>query len=319
MPIIHAIVLGIVQGFTEFLPISSSGHLAVVPWLFGWEELTSNPSLNQTFDVALHVGTLFGVIAYFWRDLWSIVVNGLVGRRVAGPEAAALAVEAAEEAAVVEGGGRGAEDTRELELRTGAGAAALASAVRPDDRRMLFVLICASVPAALTGAVLDDVLAEAVERIWLIAVALIVFGLILGWADRRRGDRAVADVSVRDGLLMGLAQVAALQPGVSRSGVTMSAGRALGFDRDAAARLSFLMLVPITAGAVLYKGAEVFTGDGIPAGFEGAFAAGILTSAVTGWIAVWGTLRLIRTRTFTPFVLYRVAAGAGILAIYFLR
>lgn len=272
MPILHAIVLGIVQGLSEFLPISSSGHLIVVPWLFEWNDFAGDKGLEKTFDVALHIGTLAGVLAYFRRDLVALVRHGL-------------------------------------------------TAPRSREGRLAWYLVASSVPAAITGALLSDVIEEHLGQIWLVAVMLIAFGLVLAWADRRQGGRDAEAVRFRDVMIMGAGQAVALQPGVSRSGVTMTAGRLAGLDRDAAARIAFLMSVPITAGAVVFKALDAFgsEGTGIPDGFAPAFGWGIAASALTGWFAVWGTLRLVRTRTFTPFVAYRVLAGALVLVLYAAR
>jgi undecaprenyl-diphosphatase len=271
MPIVHAIVLGIVQGLAEFLPISSSGHLILVPWLFGWDDFAGNESLQKSFDVALHIGTLAGVLAYFRADLTRLVLAG---------------------------------------LRT----------PRSREGRLAWFLAASTVPAAITGALFSDVIEEELGQIWLVAVMLITFGLVLAWADRRQGGRTAEHVTFRDVMLMGIGQAVALQPGVSRSGVTMTAGRLAGLDRDGAARIAFLMSVPITAGAVTYKAADLFgSGGGIPDGFAPAFAAGIVASGITGWFAVWGTLRLIRTRTFAPFVAYRMVAGVFVLGLYAIR
>ena len=272
MPILHAIVLGIVQGLSEFLPISSSGHLIVVPWLFGWDDFAGDESLKKTFDVALHIGTLAGVLAYFRRDLTRIVVDGV-------------------------------------------------TKPRSHEGRLAWYLLASSVPAAITGALFSDVIEEELGQIPLVAVNLIVFGLILAWADRRVGGRTAEQVTFRDVMIMGAGQAVALQPGVSRSGVTMTAGRVAGLDRDGSARIAFLMSVPITAGAVLYKAYDAFgpEGAGIPSGFAAAFAWGIAASALTGWVAVWGTLKLVRTHTFTPFVIYRLVVGVAILLVYLAR
>lgn len=272
MPILHAIVLGITQGLSEFLPISSSGHLRLVPWLFGWDDFSGRASLEKTFDVALHLGTLVGAVAYFRADVVRYTRAGLR---------------------------RGATQT--------------------SDGRLAWLLVVSTVPAALTGALFADVIEERTGYIWLIATMLIVFGLVLGWADRRGGTRTIADVTMRDALLMGAGQAVALQPGVSRSGVTMTAGLMAGLGRDGAARFAFLMSLPITAGALVFKAADVAAEGGIPAGFAAPFLWGIVASGVTGWAAVWGTLRLIRTRTFAPFVAYRIVVGAGALLLYAIR
>jgi undecaprenyl-diphosphatase len=270
VPILHAIVLGIVQGLSEFLPISSSGHLLVVPWLFDWDDFAGDESLKKTFDVALHVGTLVGVLAYFRKDIWRLIVDGFT---------------------------------------------------RPKTRegRFAWYLAASTIPAAITGALFDDFIEENLGQIPLIAAMLIVFGGVLLWADRAGGTRTVEDVRLRDVLTMGIGQALALQPGVSRSGATMTAGRFVGLSRDTAVRVAFLMSVPITAGAVVFKAADVASEGGIPAGFGPAFAWGIAASAVTGWVAVWGTLKIVRTRTFTPFVVYRVLVGVAVLAVYAAR
>jgi undecaprenyl-diphosphatase len=267
VPILHAIILGIVQGLSEFLPISSSGHLLLVPWLFDWDDFGGDASLEKTFDVALHVGTLVGVLAYFRRDLWQLVVDGLT---------------------------------------------------KPSSRegKLAWWLAASAVPAAVTGALFSDFIDEELGQIPLIAVMLIVFALVLYWADHMGGTRAFGELRFRDVAAMGVGQALALQPGVSRSGVTISTGRFVGLDRDAAARTAFLMSVPVTAGAVLYKAVDVAGEGGIPPGFGPPFFWGIVASAITGWVAVWGTLRLVRTYTFTPFVIYRIVLGASILVVY---
>jgi len=272
IPVLHAIVLGITQGLSEFLPISSSGHLILVPWLFGWEELTgaANADLNKTFDVALHVGTILAAVVYFRRDLARLAGAGLTSIR--------------------------------------------RRAVGTPDERLAWLLLLSAVPGAIIGAVLEDVINDNLGEIWLIAVMLIVFGLLLAVADRLPGNRAEGDYGPRQAVVMGLAQAAALSPGVSRSGITITAGRFLGFERDAAARLSFLMSMPITGGAALYKGLQLAV-DGLPPGTAPAFFWGIVASGITGLAAVWLVLRVVRTRSFRPFVAYRILAGLAVLAV----
>lgn len=271
MSIFHAIVLGITQGLSEYLPISSSGHLILVPWLFGWDDFAGNDHLKKTFDVALHMGTLAGALAYFRRDVMRY------------SRAALRMISHRDE--------------------------------KTADGRIGWLLLLSAVPAALVGALLDSKIEKLDDKIWLIAVMLIALGLLLLVADRLIGRREVHQFRARDAVIMGTAQMIALQPGSSRSGLTITAGRWLGFDRDSAARLSFLMALPITAGAGLYKLADVIANGGIPSELRGAFIAGIITSGITGWLAVWGMLRFVRTRTFAPFVAYRVAAGVGVLAL----
>jgi len=271
MPILHAIILGITQGLSEYLPISSSGHLILVPWLFGWDDFAGQDHLKKTFDVALHLGTLAGALAYFRADVMRYARAGL--RAMRAPRQA---------------------DT---------------------DGRIAWFLVLSTVPAALVGALLDSRIEKLDDEIWLIAVMLILFGLLLLYADRLTGKRSVEEFRARDAIVMGLGQMIALQPGTSRSGITITTSRWLGFGRDAAARLAFLMSLPITAGAVAYKFADVMANGGIPADMRGGFAAGIVSSAITGWFAVWGTLRYVRTRTFSPFVVYRVLAGLAVFGL----
>jgi undecaprenyl-diphosphatase len=271
VPIIHAIVLGLVQGLAEFLPISSSGHLLLVPWLFGWDDFANHPELEKAFDVSLHLGTVVAVIGYFWKDLVVYIREGtrLLWRR--------------EKPANAEG-------------------------------RLAWLLVLSSVPAAAVGAVGEEYIDSKLGTPVLIAISLIVFGLLLAWADRRAGKRTIDEYTGADALKIGAAQVLALNPGTSRSGITMTAARYMGFSRDAAARASFLMAIPVTVGAVAYKMVKLLT-DGIPPGFGLPMVVGIITSGISGWIAVWGTLKLIRTRSFMPFVVYRVALGVLVLLL----
>lgn len=271
MSVLQAVVLAVVQALTEFFPVSSSGHLILVRWLFGWEVFEGRPELELAFDVAVHLGTLAGAIAYFRRDLLRYVLAGT--------------------------------------------AAVFVRERRSDtDARIAWLLVVSAVPGALTGVFLADAL-ELGSSIALIAVMLIVFGLVLAWADRRPGTRELTTFRLRDAALMGVGQALALQPGVSRSGVTISVGRMLGFGRDAAARISFLMSVPIIAGAGAFSTLDVIRGEGIPAELRVPFAVGTVVAAITGWSAVWATLRIVRTRSFDVFVVYRVIVGMLVLVL----
>lgn len=270
MPILHAIVLGLVQGLSEFLPISSSGHLLLVPWLFDWHDFDNN-SVEKAFDVALHVGTIIAAVGYFRKD---IVVYVREGTRL---------VVKREKPATTEG-------------------------------KLAWLLVLSSVPAAAVGALFESSIDDKLGTPTLIAISLIVFGVILYVADRALGRRTIADYTQRDAIGIGAAQILALNPGTSRSGITITAGRFLGFERDAAVRISFLMSLPVTVGAVIFKLAKLFK-DGIPHGLGVPMLVGIVTSGLSGWLAVWGTLKLVRTRSFTPFVLYRIALGIVVLVI----
>ena len=270
VPIIHAIILGLVQGLSEFLPISSSGHLLLVPWLFNWHDF-DNKAIEKAFDVALHLGTLVAVVGYFRHELVVYVREGV--RMVVHRE----------------------------------------RPVDPDGR-LAWLLVLSSIPAAIAGALFEKTIDNKLGKPGLIAVSLIVFGVLLAVADRRSGRRALGDYQRDDALKIGAAQVLALNPGTSRSGITITAARFLGFTRDAAARASFLMAIPVTAGAVAYKGLKLAK-DGVPSGLGLPMIVGIVTAGVAGWAAVWGTLRLIRTRSFMPFVIYRCALGVAVLVI----
>jgi undecaprenyl-diphosphatase len=270
IPVLHAIVLGITQGLSEFFPISSSGHLILVPWLFNWHELDNFKDLNKTFDVALHAGTFIGAVAYFWRDLSRLIPAGL--------------------------------------------RAAARRSIQTTEERLAWLLLLSAVPGAIVGALFEKVIEDNLGQPWLIATMLIVFGLVLYVSDRAAQRLKYEDFGVRHAVIMGVAQAAALQPGVSRSGVTITVGRFLGFERDDVARISFLMSIPIIGGAAVYKGAKLVR-DGIPAGTGGAFFWGVLASAVTGLLAIYVVFRIVKSRSYTPFVVYRVFAGLAVLGI----
>ena len=274
MPILHAIILGLVQGFSEFLPISSSGHLALVPWLFGWNDfadVTNGASIEKAFDTALHLGTLVAVLFYLRTELIGYVREGI--RIVVSPQRA--------------------------DKQTG-------------KRAWLFV--ASAIPAGIAGAIGQQWITDKLGTPVLIAVSLVFFGLLLLWADRQQGTRDVNTFTRKDALLIGLAQVLALNPGTSRSGITITAARKFGFSRDAAARVSFLMSVPVIGGAVLFSLVKLVR-DGIPDGLIAPMIAGIIAAGVSGWVAMWGMIRILRTRNFNMFVMYRVAVGFGVLSI----
>ena len=268
----QALVLGIVQGLTELLPISSSGHLILVPWLGDWTYLERNDEFNQTFDVALHLGTLVAVVAYFRHELARLVVAwlGSVRRR----------------------------------------------RVESDDERIAWFVVVATVPAAVVGGVGEQAVAEHLGEPWQIAILLAIFGVVLWLADRTPAHRALADLGLGTALAVGLAQSVALAPGVSRSGVTISVARFLGLDRDAAARFSFLLLVPVVLGAVLYEGVKDVLVGGLPPGSAGPFTVGVIASAVSGLVAIWALLGYVRRHDYSVFVVYRlIAAGIVLLLI----
>lgn len=268
MSVLQAIVLGLTQGITEFAPVSSSGHLILVPWLFGWQ--LDDASLAKTFDVALHIGTLLGAVAYFRSDLMRYLaafVRSIADRRIDG-----------------------------------------------TDARIAWALVVGTVPGAIVGATLEDLIQDRLGAPWLIALMLVVFGAVLVVVDRRApAERTVDDVTVGRGLLLGVAQAFALQPGVSRSGITITAARALGLDRASAARVSFLLSLPIIAGAGIFKGAEVAS-TGIPSAMIGPFLAGMAASAVSGFAVIWFLLSYLRRHAFTAFLAYRVIVAIVVFA-----
>ncbi|MFN8216464.1 MAG: undecaprenyl-diphosphatase UppP [Solirubrobacterales bacterium] len=266
----EALLLGIVQGLTEFLPISSSGHLIIVPWLQDYTFLLENPQFNKTFDVALHAGTLIAAIAYFRREV-VILVRAFL-------------------------------------------AAVRQRAIRSDEQRLAMAIAIGTMPAVIAGGLGSDFIDEHLGEPWMIALQLIVFGALLGWADRMPQRRQLRQARLRDGWYIGLAQVLALAPGTSRSGITITAGRWLGLDRDGAARFSFLLLIPIVAGATIFKAASAVH-EGLPSGVAGPIVVGTIAAAVSGYLAIAFLLRLVRTASYSPFVYYRYAAGVAILLI----
>jgi len=274
MPILHAIILGLVQGFSEFLPISSIGHLALVPWLFGWNDfadVANGDSIEKAFDTALHLGTLVAVLFYLRTELIGYVREGI--RIVVSPKRA--------------------------------------------DKQMgkrAWLFVASAIPAGIAGAIGQQWITDKLGTPVLIAVSLVFFGLLLLWADRQQGTRDVDTFTRKDALLIGLAQVLALNPGTSRSGITITAARKFGFSRDTAARVSFLMSVPVIGGAVVFSLAKLLR-DGIPDGLIAPMIAGIIAAGISGWVAMWGMIRILRTRNFNMFVMYRVAVGFGVLSI----
>ena len=267
----QALVLGVVQGATELLPVSSSGHLVLVPWLGDWTYLEEHDDFNQTFDVALHLGTLLAVVGYFFHELIAMV--------------RALAPHAADASA------------------RDAGRAPRVDRARRDDPR-------GGGRARLRGR--DH---GASRRAWQIAILLAVFAVVLWLVDRRPATREAHELSLKEGLVVGAAQALALAPGVSRSGITITAGRMFRLDRDAAARLSFLLLVPTVLGAVLLKGVkDVVLGD-LPPGWKGPFVVGVLAAWGTGLLAIQWLLGYVRRHTYGLFVVYRLVVAAIIVLL----
>lgn len=267
MELVQILVLALVQALTEFLPVSSSGHLGLIGFLFGWDYQ------GVTFDLALHFGTLLAVLAYYRRDLTTIAVALL---------------------------------TRD---RSEHGRA---------QHRLGFGLALGILPAVIVGLAMGEDTANALRVPTLIAVNLIAFGILLGFADRAGSrDRGILDLSIKEALLIGAAQALALIPGTSRSGVTMTAGLFLGLNRHEAARYSFLMGVPVTAAACAHGALELYKSGESFAWAD--FAIGAAVAAVAGVACIHFLLHFLRRLGLMPFVWYRIALGLFVLGLVYLR
>lgn len=268
--LIQALIMGIVQGLTEFLPVSSSAHLLLVPHLFGWDDVFIN---SLAFSVMLHIGTLAALLIYFAQDWIRLVPAGI--------------------SAVVERSFDGNE-----------------------DRRLAWLLVAATIPAAVVGFLLEDVIATAFRDVVLVAAMLVVGGGILWLADRIGArTREIEDITFPVAVALGAAQAIALVPGISRSGISIAAGRLVGLDRPAAARFSFLMATPITAGAALFEVRKLIGGEaGVDASI-GPLIVGVTASFISGIIAIRVLLGFVRTHSLDVFVVYRVALAVVVAAL----
>lgn len=271
----QAVVLAIIQGIAEFLPISSTAHLILVPWLFHW------PDPGLTFDVALHAGTLAAVVGFFFTT-WVRIIRAGFGEAI--------------------------------DIHTGERIGGAALAVQ---RRLLWFLMLATIPGGVIGLLFD----KQIETTWrnplIVAASLIVVGILMGWADRAPAQTKDYDrVSLLDALWIGLAQAAAVIPGVSRSGSTITAGLFTGLTREASARFSFLLATPIIAGAVADKAHQVYK-TGIPHGMAAPFVAGIVVSAVVGIASIALFIRFLKLSTLRFFVWYRVILGLVVIGLFF--
>jgi undecaprenyl-diphosphatase len=265
MTVFQAIVLGVIQGLSEFLPISSSAHLALTPWLLGW------PAPGLAFDVALHLGTLIALVWFFWQE-WMTLAKAFfsVLRR------------------------------RRIETES--------------ERRVMFVIV-ATIPGGIAGYLLQDYAKTIFRTPALTGVMLIVMGAILWLVDRKASQaRGIATMTWRDAIIVGLAQMFAIVPGVSRSGSTITAGRALGLSRESAAVFSFLLSLPIISAAVIFEGRHAIEG-----GITAPIVAGVIASAVSGWLAISVLLKFIARNSYGVFALYRLIIGAGVLTVAALR
>jgi undecaprenyl-diphosphatase len=266
MDVFQAIILGAVQGLTEFLPISSSAHLIVVPWALGW------PAHGLAFDAALHLGTLAALLLYFWRD-WHSIIRAFL---------------------------RGLSNSKER---------------RSFEFKLAWMLILGSVPAAIVGVLAEDFIESTVRQPQIIAGVMVIFAIVLFIAERIGIQQRIMErLTLSDALMIGVAQVLALVPGVSRSGITITAGLMLGLTRPAAARFSFLLSTPIVLAAGSLQLVQLFR-----AGLDGAaltvLGVGVLAAAVSGLAAISFLIRFLQHNSTDIFVWYRVAAGLCIFLI----
>ncbi len=262
MDMMQAVWLAVIQGLTEFLPISSSAHLILPAELLGW------PDQGLAFDVAVHLGSLIAVISYFRREIRQLVVCWL--------------------------------------QQVGGGASTAES-------RLAWHIIIATIPAGLAGLFFSDLIETHLRSIAVIAATTILFGLLLGWADKKnRNNRPLSDASWRSALFVGCAQALALIPGTSRSGITITAGLMLGFEREAAARFSFLMAIPIIVLSAGYKMLQLSQLDDVD---WSPILVGTVLSSITAYLCIKYFLVLINRISMMPFVIYRLLLGAGLIGL----
>lgn len=267
MTIFQAVVLGVIQGLTEPLPVSSSAHLALTPYFLGWQD----PGL--AFDVALHLGTLLALIWYFRND-WASLLGG-------------------------------------------AWRIATSGKVRDENDRAVVYLTVATIPGGIAGLLLQDLAESSFRAPIIIAVSLMLLGILLWLIDHRASSsRTMRDITLRDAVIVGCTQAMALVPGVSRSGSTMTAGRFLGLSRPAAARFSFLMSMPIIAAAVVLKVPEALREHG---GMSAPMIAGVLSAALSSWLAIAVLLRYVSRHSFGVFAVYRVLLALVVFGTLVLR
>lgn len=257
MDIFQAVFLGAVQGSAEFLPISSSGHLVIIPWIFGWGDS------GLIFDVALHIGTLFSIVLYFWKDWLDILKN--------------------------------------------------------YRKPLLWLIALGCIPAVVVGYKFEDYFDTVFRSPAVVGMAMVAMAGLLWMAEAAsKKTRDIGQIGIRDVLFIGFMQALALVPGVSRSGITMTAGLMTGLKRQAAAKFSFLLAAPITLGAGIYKLRYLFSG-GLERSEAAGFAAGVVVSAAVGFLAIKFLLKYLQNHTFYVFVWYRLAFGALIFAVILLR
>ena len=267
---IQALVMGLVQGLTEFIPVSSSGHLVLVPWLFGWKD----PFINSVaFSVVLHMGTLVALLAFFWTDWLTLIPAGL--------------------------------------------AAIRDRSIKGDpNRKMALLLLVATIPAVIAGPIFESKFEDLVREPARIALMLCVGAAILWLADRWGSKlRDETSLSFRESLALGLAQVIALVPGISRSGISISAGLFMGLNREAAARFSFLMATPVVGGAGIWEARKFLTHEAGPNPEINVIVIGFCAALISGFVAIRFMLEFLKRQPLTAFVLYRVVAAAAVFVV----
>jgi undecaprenyl-diphosphatase len=267
----QALVMGIVQGLTEFLPISSSGHLIIIPFLFGW----TDPFIDSlAFSVMLHIGTLAALLVYFRADWVRLVPAGLAS-------------------------------IRDRSFRG------------DPDRRLAWLLVAATIPAAVAGFLLSNLIETAFRDVGLVAVTLVGGAVILWLADRWGArTKGIADITFPIAGGIGAAQALALVPGISRSGISISAARFAGLDRESAARFSFLMATPVTAGAAIFEIRKLASGEAGVDVSVGPLVVGMLAAFASGMLAIGFLLRYLRTRSLNIFVAYRLVLAAVVVVAW---
>ena len=266
--IIQAIILGVIQGLTEFIPVSSSGHLIAVPRLMGWQDM------GLSFDVALHLGTLVAVIAYFRKD-WVRILSGFIGRR------------------------------RHTQITA--------------ESRLLIPILVACVPAAIVGYLWDDFIEQTLRQWYWVAGALVLIAFVMLAAERvSKRTRSLAEMNYVDYVIIGCAQALALFPGVSRSGITITAGLFRDIERATAARFSFLMSTPIIVGAGVLKLKDVFQA-GLPADEVVLFVVGFVAAALSGYAAIRFLMNYLRRASLNVFIVYRIAFAAFMAVVFLTR
>lgn len=285
--IIRSVTIGAVQGIAEFFPISSSGHLVLLPYIFKWDYQ------GLSFDVALHFGTLIAIIVYFWKDWMSIIAKAIRREKKAGSEA--------------------------IEVNSKMPSARNGNAQPPTPytlpNNLLWQILIASIPAALLGFFLNDYVEQYLHSPILIALNLMIFGIILWLVDKySKNNKSLSTIGYKQTFWIGCAQALALFPGVSRSGITMTACRSWDLDRKDSARLSFLLATPAMAGAFLLKLKDIEGSN-----LNSVFWAGTIASTIFGFIAIKYLLKYLERGNFSIFVWYRIVVALIIFAIYFTR